>query len=204
MADIPRPVRDAVRASLGRQFDALRWEALTNPERTEAYERFVRDPTVGGLLAPYKAAGDIRVWIKDGPAKEYGRALEGRGYMAEHVSRAYPGPGAVVRSALGDEWKARIDAMNEKPMRCFAEDGKGQSMFVIWGPLTALQGLIWHSALIRADEPTVPITIAITKPGNGPVSAGEWELVERLADIVDADCRQVTYTVGKKPAQINS
>lgn len=84
-------------------------------------------------------------------------------------------------------------------MRCFASDPAGQSMFVIWGPVSALQGMIWNSCLIRARDPVEPITVVVTKPSAAPLPDDEWSLVQSLADIVDADCKQVTYAVRRKP-----
>ncbi len=83
-------------------------------------------------------------------------------------------------------------------MRCFAEDPREQFMFVIWGPLSAIQGMIWNSCLIRAKDPSVPITIAITKPNSAPLLADDWKLVKALSHIVNADCKQVTYAVHRK------
>ncbi|MFC7488299.1 hypothetical protein ACOCJ7_09645 [Knoellia sp. CPCC 206453] len=200
MAAIPADVRSEVIEELVRQFDAARWEELSSPEASGMYDRFVKDPKIGGRLSTYMPADKVRVWIKDGPAKEYRRALEGIGPVASFTKRAYPGPESVVRLALGDRWVPKKDTTEEKPMRCFAKDPEGQSMFVIWGPLSALQGLIWNSCLIRAEDPLKPITVVVTRPTSASLPSDDWELVKRLCDIVDADCRQVTYAVSRKPS----
>lgn len=199
MAAIPSEVRAEVIEELARQFDAARWEELSAPAASEMYDRFVKDPKIGGRLSPYLPAEKVRVWIKDGAAKEYRRALEGIGPIAPFTKRAYPGPDSVVRLALGDQWTPKPDTIEEKPMRCFAEDLKGQSMFVIWGPLNALQGLIWNSCLIRARDPLKPITVVVTKPNNAPLPATDWRQVEALSAIVGAHCKQITYAVSRKP-----
>jgi hypothetical protein len=72
-------------------------------------------------------------------------------------------------------------------------------MFVIWGPLNAIQGLIWNSCLIRAEDSSKPITVVITKPNNAPLPADEWKLVKALSRIVRANCKQITYAVSRKP-----
>lgn len=196
---VPDAVRAEVVAELARQFDRERWEEISAVDASEMYDRFVKDPSIGGRLATYMPADKVRVWIKDGPAKDYRRALEGVGPLAQYTSREYPGPESVVRLALGDEWTPKLDTLQEKPMRCFAIDPAGQSMFVIWGPASALQGLIWNSCLIRAKDPLEPITVVVTKPSGAPLPAEEWDLVQSLVDIVDADCKQVTYAVRRKP-----
>ncbi|MEU0091830.1 hypothetical protein [Kribbella sp. NPDC006257] len=198
MAAIPLEVRTEVITELVRQFDAVRWEELSAHSASEMYDRFVKDPKIGLRLSAFMPAEKIRVWIKDGPAKDYRRALEGIGPIASFTNRAYPGPQSVVRLALGDQWVPRADTIEEKPMRCFAEDPRGQSMFVIWGPLSAIQGLIWNSCLIRVQDPLKPITVVVTKPNSAPLAAADWRLVEALSDIVDADCKQVTYAVSRK------
>ena len=198
MASIPAEVRVEVLKELARQLDAARWEESSSSEASEMYDRLVKDPNIGGRLLPFMAPEKVRVWIKDGPAKEYRRALEGVGPMAPYTSRAYPGPESVVRLALGDKWSVRAGTIVEKPMRCFADDPYGQSMFVIWGPFNALQGLIWNSCLVRAGDALEPIMIAITKPSGSPIPSSEWKLVQALSDIVDAECKQITYAVGRK------
>lgn len=198
MTAIPPTVRSEVIEELVSQFDAARWEELSSHAASEMYDRFVRDPKIGGRLSPHMPTAKIRVWIKDGPAKEYRRALEGIGPIALITKRAYPGPTSVVRLALGDKWSPTVDTIEEKPMRCFAEDPDGQSMFVIWGPLSALQGLIWNSCLIRTEDSLKAITVVVTKPNSAALPSKEWEFVRRLCDIVKADCKQVTYTVSRK------
>lgn len=198
MAAIPAEVRAEVIEELVRQFDAAKWEEISANAASGMYDRFVKDPKIGGKLAPFMASDKVRVWIKDGPAKEYRRALEGIGPIAPFTKRAYPGPESVVRLALGDHWTPKPDTVEEKPMRCFAEGPGGQTMFVVWGPLSALQGLIWNSCLLRADAASQPITVVVTKPSAAPLSALEWELVKRLCGIVDAECKQVTYVVSRK------
>lgn len=84
-------------------------------------------------------------------------------------------------------------------MRCFAEGPEGASMFVIWGPLSALQGLIWNSCLVRAEDSSKPITVVITKPNSAPLPANEWDLVVALSHIVGAECKQITYAASRKP-----
>jgi hypothetical protein len=198
MAGIPSKVRAEIIEELVRQLDAARWEELPANQASEMYDRFVKDPKIGGRLADFMPAEKVRVWIKDGPAKEYRRALEGIGPIAPFTKRSYPGPESVVHLALGDQWSPKPNTITEKPMRCFAEDPDGRSMFVIWGPFSALQGLIWNSCLVRAQDPQKPITVVITKPNGAPLPASDWKLVMALSEIVGASCKQITYAVSRK------
>lgn len=198
MVSLPDTLRGEVIGELVRQFDSMRWEELSNPERTLAYTRLVKDARVGGRMRAFMAEGDIRVWIKDGPAKEYRRALEGVGPLAPYTGRAYPGPDAIVKAALGQSWSPRSGSVEEKPMRCFAVDGSGQSIFVIWGTIASLKDLVWHAAVTRAKEPSESITLAIAKPTNAPLEGENWKLALKLARMIEAECKQVTYAVGMK------
>lgn len=178
MTNIPPQIRSKAVIEIVRQFDHLHWEELSNRERTLHYDRFIRDPKIGGILRPFLSDANIRVWIKDGLAKEYRRALEGRGPLAGITGRAYPGPQAVVTKALDIAWTPREGSIDEKPMRCYADDDKGQSMFVIWGDYGSLRDLVWHATLVRASDSLLPITIAITKPGNANLDPDSWKQVE--------------------------
>ena len=162
------------------------------------YERFVKDPKIGGALAPFLGEGAIRVWIKDGPAKEYRRALEGKGMMADYTTRAYPGADAVVRAALGAPWKVTSGSVEEKPMRCSARGPDKQTVFVIWGPVASLKELVWHAMLRRVNDPQQAIALVITKPSNAPLASEDWNMSRRMAKVLGADCSQITYAVSKK------
>lgn len=199
MAKVPADVRKAVIKEVVGRLDAARWEEVPSATASEMYDRFVKDPKIGGRLSPHMPADKIRVWIKDGPAKEYRRALEGIGPIASFTKRMYPGPESVVRLALGDQWLLKPDTVEEKPMRCYAEGPGGRSMYVIWGPLSAIQGMIWNSCLIRAEDSAEPITVVVTKPNSAPLPADDWKLVKALSRIVKADCKQVTYAAIRKP-----
>lgn len=199
MARLPNKVRDAVRAELGRHFDAMRWEELSPAQATAAYTQLARDPKVGGLMAPFMSSGEIRVWIKDGPAKEYRRGLEGTGYMAEYTSRAYPGRDALVASALGTGWSVDPESVQQKPMRCVVTNAAGESMSVLWGALSQAQGLHWTASTLRIREPQRPVTVIYTRPSGVPLEGEDWELARSLASLIDASCTQVTYAVAKKP-----
>lgn len=198
MAQVPDAARDQARAELGLRMDRIRWEEISSSRASALYDEFVDDPKIGGVLKPFLPVDKIRVWIKDGPAKEYRRALEGVGYMAAHTSRAYPGPDALIAAALGEGWRPDSSTVEEKPMRCLALHDQDQTMLVVWGPLGALQGVYWVASTHRARNPDQPATMVFTKPSHAPLSGREWDLARRLADVIDVNCVQVTYAVGKK------
>lgn len=198
MATVPSSVRQAVIQALYERFDALRWEQLSNSERSVEYARFIENPKVGGALDRYMSAGDIRVWIKDGPAKEYRRALQGVGSYARFTTRRTPGPDEVVKSALGEEWSADVNSLAEKPMRCWARHPEQMGRFLIWGDASSLKELIWHAVLFRTEHSESVPTIVITKPSAAPVNVETWNQVREAAEVVGAEVAQVTHAASRK------
>src|SRR5579885_1720993 len=69
---IPGEVRLRLRAALWQAADEMGWLGLKSSDRTKHYERWTRDPDVGGVLAHYMNQGKIRVYIKDSLLKGYG------------------------------------------------------------------------------------------------------------------------------------
>ncbi|MFF5364639.1 hypothetical protein ACFY4I_35490 [Streptomyces scabiei] len=198
MASLPEPIRLEIFAELTRHFDAMRWEEVSSPAATEMYDRFVKDPKIGGRLARFMPTEKIRPWIKDGPAKQYRRALEGVGPMAQMTTREYPGPQSVVRLAMGSGWTLRAQTLDVKPMRCLADGPNSESAFITWGPMSGLQGMVWHACLRRAESESQLITIAVTKPNTAPLPDDDWHLALSLATVLRARCEQVTYRVSRK------
>jgi hypothetical protein len=194
---VPPKVREAVLLELVRQLDEVRWEELGSSDTSAWYTRFVRDENIGRRLSVYMSDVEIRVWIKDGPAKEYRRALEGRGSYAQYTSRAFPGPEIIVRGALGNGWSLIADSVEEKPMRCLAKSGD-QMKFLIWGPTKSLKDLVWQATVTLAENPQTAITLVITRSSATRLTGDSWSLAERLSNVIGVDCKQVTYAVSKK------
>lgn len=196
-ATVPPKVREAVLIELVRQLDEVKWEELAANDTSAWYNRFVRDENIGRRLAQYMSEAEIRVWIKDGPAKEYRRALEGRGSYAQYTSRAFPGPEVIVRAALGKGWTLVADSVKEKPMRCLAQS-RDQAKFLIWGPTKSLKDLVWQASVTLAENPHTAITLVITKSSATRLMGDRWTLAEKLAKVLDVECKQVTYAVSRK------
>lgn len=198
MASVPDHVRRQVTAHLYKRLDDLSWEELSARDKSEAYGRFVDDPKIGGVLKPYLARDRIRVWIKDGPAKEYTRALEGVGPYVSYTGRAYAGPTEVVRPVLGEGWAVRAASVEDKPMRCWV-DGPGGSRYVIWGSHHVLKDLVWQVVLHRADHPdSVPLVVLARRE----VTALPKHVrahAEKLCEIVGAECHETRRPITTQP-----
>ena len=195
MATIPEDMRRDVITELYRRLDDMRWEELTMPERSAAYQRMVEEPLIGARLALHLPADRIRVWIKDGPAKEYRRALEGVGPYAEFTQRRTVGAEGVVSAVLGDGWEAVPDSVGEKPMRCVAQRDTTRRL-VVWGPEAALKELFWHAAVHVAESQAGgrPLMV-VTRRGNAPIDATTWRRAQRLGDLLGCDVAQVSLAV---------
>lgn len=199
MGKPPQAVRDKVIAALYAEFDSLQWEQLPTRDKSDAYERFLTSPDVGGSLDPYMDPGAIRVWIKDGPAKEYGRALEGVGSYARYTNRGYPGPQGAIDKILGDEWSLTPDSLADKPMRCEARTEQGERRFVLWGPFSALKELIWHALLHRVQAPMVSPLLVVTRPTIAPLQPSQRKQAEAMCQLIGAEFQSIVRVAVAKP-----
>lgn len=71
---MPEKVRDGLRDKLWNAADELGWASLNDTERSRYYERWTKDPAVGGQLAYFMDPRKVRVYIKDSLIKPYERA----------------------------------------------------------------------------------------------------------------------------------
>jgi hypothetical protein len=199
VAALPEDVRRDVIRALYEQFDDMRWEQVSTSSASSAYERFLEDPRIGGLLSVYLPRGQVRVWIKDGPAKEYRRALEGIGPYAAFTGRQFAGPQAIVEASLGSGWLVTPGSLDHKPMRCRARKG-GEECLVVWGAVSSLKELIWTASLHRATKSPVPVHVVVTKFGSAPLPADDSRMLESLCEVVGALPHQATVAITRKPA----
>jgi hypothetical protein len=198
MARPPQAIREAVVARLYAEFDAMRWEQLPTREKSDAYERFLTDPEVGAPLITYMDPGSIRVWIKDGPAKEYLRALEGVGNYAKYTNRAFSDTENLIRKALGADWSLSGGSLADKPMRCEAASSCGQRRFVMWGPFAALKELVWHALLQRVQFPAATPLLVVTRPTIAPLQTSQRNQAERMCDLIGAEFRSIVRLASTK------
>lgn len=155
---LPRETREAVIRELYGQAEALGWESMTGRAKSAQYTRWVEDPTIGGELADYLTADDIRVWLKDGPLKEYTRALEGVGSHARFTRKRFPPPEAMVRDALGSAWSIVSGSINEKPMNCRVTDGSVRR-YLCWGKSQSFRDLLWAAVGQAVASPERPVIV---------------------------------------------
>jgi hypothetical protein len=198
MVNIPKELRQEIIKTIYERLDRLHWEQLQDDERSALYAAFVRDPTIGEKLAPYMDEARLRVWIKDGPVKEYRRAIEGFGAYATYTSRRLAGPADLVVQALGHGWSVVPESVRQKPMRCDAVHEDGRSVAALWGPASTFKDLYWHASVARASAEKAEIAIVITKLATALLPAPDWDRFQALARLISASCHQVTQHAARK------
>jgi hypothetical protein len=126
---VPESVRQNLRQKLWQTADELDWLSLTSTAKSQYYEAWTRDPTIGGLLARYIPLGDVRVYIKDTLLKDF---LQNR---LSNDSLAY--------RALGIDGSAKAAKSYVKPHGRLLEDGR----IICWGRAAA-----WKAILMATYE----------------------------------------------------
>lgn len=173
-ADVSRVV-----SRLYRDAQEMDWEHLAPGKRTKQYAAWLEEPEVGGVLEKWMGREEARVWMKDGPMKEYSRALAGLGPFASFVNAPQRGPGALVAACLGTGWKVDVGSVGVKPLHCDAINGK-RKVRVIWGPARDFKHLLW-AALEAADRQTnLEVCIAVLETVERGIGMAERNRFERL------------------------
>ncbi|OXM58960.1 hypothetical protein CFP71_00305 [Amycolatopsis thailandensis] len=155
---LPKATREAVIRELYRQVGSLDWEDISTRERTAYYTQWVEDELIGGELADYYTAEGMRVWLKDGPLKEYARALENFGSYAEYATKRLSPADEFITEILGDAWEIKPNSIREKPMHCLVTDGKHER-YVCWGRARTFRDLLWAAVNKAVTTPSKPLMV---------------------------------------------
>ncbi|MGW4112636.1 hypothetical protein ACWEFJ_17340 [Actinosynnema sp. NPDC004786] len=158
---VPKDVRDSVIRELYRQVGSLDWEGVPARERTAYYTRWVEDEAIGGELADYYTAEGMRVWLKDGPLKEYARALENIGSYAPYATKRLSPPDEFIAELVGDEWRIKPGSVKEKPMHCLITD-QARERYVCWGRPRTFRDLLWaavNNAVTARSKPLIVVYV---------------------------------------------
>jgi hypothetical protein len=157
VSDVPQELRHGVVTEAYRLADELDWSALTDRQRTAMYDRWLDVPAIGGQLSRFLTRERARVWLKDGPMKEYARARNGIGPFADFATSRLPSPGQMARQLLGQDWDS-IGLIHEKPLRCRVTNGQ-KDRLLIWGPPLSLRDLVWAGINAVVDQAPTPLLI---------------------------------------------
>lgn len=131
MSKVPSTIRDAIKDRLWELCDDLGWMALPDTERAQYYERWTRDPSIGGQLAHMMDPREVRVYIKDTLVKPYirerllttvdevwrllglsGSDIAVHTYIKPHGRRLQDG--RIVSWGRSREWKSVLMAVFER------------------------------------------------------------------------------------------
>ena len=153
---------------------------LSQSERTRKYAEWLKDSQVGGVLTQYLTPEDARVWIKDGPMKEYARALAGIGKYAGLIETPALSASEVVARALGADWHLVPESTRVKPLRCLAERGMERTL-VVWGPSRDFKHLLWAALKATDAKAQPPAQVVVTETFERQTPATERERQRRFA-----------------------
>lgn len=181
MSELPPKLRDSITRKLYASAAEIDWENLSAAEKTVQYRRWVSDPQIGGELTRFLPEDSARVWIKDGPMKEYARARFGVGPFAHLVAAPRCTPETVVRAVHGPGWDVLDGSVEIKPARCIATGPSEQSV-VLWGNAVAFKHLIWAALEAAAANDKRPVTIAVVESPARPTPASERARLKAIAD----------------------
>lgn len=187
--NIPSDVRAAVIGEIYRQVEAMDWDTMSPQKKTAQYSRWIEDPAVGGELADHLPTESMRVWLKDGPLKEYTRALEGFGSFAPYVTRRLSPPSGLATSAFGPGWSIVANSIREKPMHCDVTDG-GRVRYMCWGRAAGFRDLVWAALNNAVKSPSRPMMVVFWLEGRA-VDDATRDRQQRIAKHCDLDLRYV-------------
>lgn len=142
MSRLPSKVRTEISRIILQRAVEIHWDDLLFSDRSRKYEEWMSDPEIGGRILKYMAREKARVWIKDGPMKEYARAKRGLGPYAILLDAAMNYEGAITTKVYGNKWKVVPDSIKTKPATFSVTDGDSIQV-VFWGTTKELKHLIW-------------------------------------------------------------
>lgn len=177
---IPKDVETKVVARLYEDAKRLDWVSLTPRQHSAQYTKWVDEPEVGGRLREYLSASDARVWIKDGPMKEWSRSLSGVGKYAVLVDGADDTPARLVSKVLGDGWQVDKDSLRVKPLRVTARKEEEENVLT-WAPVNGLKHLVWAALIASSDGDSRDWVLCIVETFTKPTPSNEKQAHQRLA-----------------------
>lgn len=181
---IPKEVESKVVTKLYADAATLDWAGLTPQQHSAQYTKWVDEPEVGGRLREYLSSGDARVWIKDGPMKEWSRSLSGVGKYATLVDGSDDIKARLVHKALGENWHIDNETLRVKPLRITARSGEDETV-VTWAPANGLKHLVWAALTASAEGDSRNWVLCVVETFTKPIPANEKQAHQRLAKRCD-------------------
>ncbi|MFF8894795.1 hypothetical protein [Brevibacterium casei] len=163
---IPEAQRALVVTALYKDAHELNWTHLSTADRSGAYSAWVEDERIGGILTRYMTPEAARAWIKDGPMKEYRRALRGAGRYAQFGTSGGTTADDIVRASLGPEWSIIEGTRGVKPFHAHATDSSGLIAYLAWDESRNFKNLVWAAVRVSV-ELAIPGHVVVTEPPGG-------------------------------------
>ncbi|MHB1833789.1 MAG: hypothetical protein ACYCXW_02360 [Solirubrobacteraceae bacterium] len=177
---IPKDVETKVVTRLYADAKQLDWASLTPQQHSAQYTKWVDEPEVGGRLREYLSTSDARVWIKDGPMKEWSRSLSGVGKYAALIDGADDAPARLARKVLGEGWQVDNDTLRVKPLRVTARNEEEEAVLA-WAPVNGLKHLVWAALTASSEGDTRDWVLCVVETFTKPTPANEKQAHQRLA-----------------------
>jgi hypothetical protein len=192
---LPALLRAQVVRAIYGDADRVGWQTLPLTDRTRAFNEWVEDDRIGGVLTQFMTPEQARSWIKDGPMKEYARALRGAGRYAAHGRHGGTGPLDVVRHALGAG--AEVDGLvGTKPLHCLARSADGpDTAYVTWGDSRNFRNLLW-AALRASVLENFDAHIVVLEPRGLTTPGDECKRQQAFADRCDLHLHHMREILG--------
>ncbi len=195
----PPEVRDKVIRRVYAEAVEMDWQSLPAPRKSAQYDRWVADKDVGGVLARFMPEDRIRVWLKDGPLKEYGNATHGMGPYAELAPRLGPTPAQAVKAAFGDGWNPVAGTERIKPLGVDARGPDDEHGVVVYGPARKFPALVWAALVAAVDRDLPPdraVVLVTERPAEPtPTINRRWQ--SRIADHCRVGLRHANFDDGR-------
>ena len=193
---VPDGQGDAVIIALYAEAERIGWETLAPTERSTRYDRWVEDPDVGGVLAPFMTPEGIRSWIKDGPMKEYARAQRGAGRYARLGRTGGTDATDVAARALGVGAQVTPDSLGVKPAHCVATTASGEAAYLVWGSSANFRNLLW-AALRAATADGLAAHIVVLEPPTQPTPTTDVRSQQAIAARCAVGLHYLTERIGR-------
>jgi hypothetical protein len=196
---LPRDLVDEVVVAIYAAADLLDWDHLPASAKTQRYDEWVRDASIGGVLARYMSSENARSWIKDGPMKEYSRARVGAGRYAKFGSALGPTPEQLARHALGSSAMVAEKSFGTKPFHCLAVSSS-TTTYVVWGSAKNVRHLVWAAINHLAKNPTHEASIVIMETLEHPTTNSDRTRNARIAERCGITITYYRTTSNRRPA----
>jgi hypothetical protein len=177
------------------QMVAMDWAHTPDSDHTRAYRTWTEDPQVGGRLRPFLETDDsIRVWLKNGPIKEYPRAIYGVGKYAICVTSPATPVQSLVAKTLGSRWVVDLETLRVKPLmvNIHREERESEEQRFAWGPAKDFKHLVWSAIKDQANGDPLPRVLCLVDTFARQSSTTDKAFHERVGKRLGITIKHVT------------